>query len=148
MHGNHLISSTLSCFCIFLLFKGKYSISWIWNGIGKNCLLGHKKKIAEFLMRTCTCRSTFLFGFCPSERGPRMSERFCLSGTTVTKYVTSILILINTQKYVLIYEKRKELNIYFDTFIGTSKQSEKTKTFFFVLIQSQKLLSAYPIRIV
>jgi hypothetical protein len=34
------------------------------------------------------------------------SEEFCW-GTTVNKYVISILILINTQKYVLIYEKRE-----------------------------------------
>ena len=32
------------------------------NDIGRNCLLGNRKKIAKFLMRTFTCRSTFLFG--------------------------------------------------------------------------------------
>jgi hypothetical protein len=32
------------------------------NYIGRNCLLGHRKKIAKFLMRTFTCRSTFLYG--------------------------------------------------------------------------------------
>jgi hypothetical protein len=30
--------------------------------IGRNCLLGNGKKIAKFLMRTFTCRSTFLYG--------------------------------------------------------------------------------------
>jgi hypothetical protein len=30
--------------------------------IGRNCLLGLRKKIAKFLMRTFTCRSTFLYG--------------------------------------------------------------------------------------
>ncbi len=30
--------------------------------IGRNCLLGNKKKIAKFLMRTFTYRSTFLYG--------------------------------------------------------------------------------------
>jgi hypothetical protein len=29
----------------------------------RNCLLGHRKKIAKFLMRTFTYRSTFLYGF-------------------------------------------------------------------------------------
>jgi hypothetical protein len=29
--------------------------------IGRNCLLGNGKKIAKFLMRTFTCRSTFLY---------------------------------------------------------------------------------------
>jgi hypothetical protein len=29
--------------------------------IGRNCLLGNRKKIAKFLMRTFTCRSTFLY---------------------------------------------------------------------------------------
>jgi hypothetical protein len=32
------------------------------NDIGRNCLLGYRKKIAKFLMRTFTCRSTFLYG--------------------------------------------------------------------------------------
>jgi hypothetical protein len=32
-----------------------------WNDIGRNCLLGHRKKIAKFLMRIFTCRSTFLY---------------------------------------------------------------------------------------
>ncbi len=33
--------------------------------IGRNCLLGNGKKIAKFLMRTFTCRSTFLYGVQP-----------------------------------------------------------------------------------
>jgi hypothetical protein len=31
------------------------------NDIGRNSLLGNRKKIAKFLMRTFTCRSTFLY---------------------------------------------------------------------------------------
>jgi hypothetical protein len=31
------------------------------NDIGRNCLLGYRKKIAKFLMMTFTCRSTFLY---------------------------------------------------------------------------------------
>jgi hypothetical protein len=34
------------------------------NDIGRNCLLGYRKKIAKFLMRTFTCRSTFLYDCC------------------------------------------------------------------------------------
>jgi hypothetical protein len=34
------------------------------NDIGRNCLLGNRKKIAKFLMRTFTCCSTFLYGSC------------------------------------------------------------------------------------
>jgi hypothetical protein len=30
--------------------------------IGRNSLLGNRKKIAKFLKRTFTCRSTFLYG--------------------------------------------------------------------------------------
>ncbi len=40
--------SCLRAFC----FGGKYCNIWIWNDIGRNCLLGHIKKIAKFLMRT------------------------------------------------------------------------------------------------
>jgi hypothetical protein len=32
------------------------------NDIGRNSLLGNRKKIAKFLRRTFTCRSTFLYG--------------------------------------------------------------------------------------
>ncbi len=32
------------------------------NDISRNSLLGNRKKIAKFLMRTFTCRSTFLYG--------------------------------------------------------------------------------------
>jgi hypothetical protein len=32
------------------------------NDIGRNSLLGNSKKIAKFLRRTFTCRSTFLYG--------------------------------------------------------------------------------------
>jgi hypothetical protein len=32
------------------------------NDIGRNCLLGNRKKIAKYLMRTFTCCSTFLYG--------------------------------------------------------------------------------------
>ncbi len=39
------------------------------NDIGRNFLLGNRKKIAKFLMRTFTCRSTFLFD--PNEANGR-----------------------------------------------------------------------------
>jgi hypothetical protein len=32
------------------------------NDIERKCLLGNRKKIAKFLIRTFTCRSTFLYG--------------------------------------------------------------------------------------
>jgi hypothetical protein len=38
------------------------------NDIGRNSLLENRKKIAKFLMRTFTCRSTFLYALNP---GPR-----------------------------------------------------------------------------
>jgi hypothetical protein len=50
------------------------------NDIGRNSLLGNRKKIAKFLMRTFTCRSTFLFVIflstlprypLPSQHGPK-----------------------------------------------------------------------------
>jgi hypothetical protein len=33
------------------------------NDVGRNFLLGNGKKIAKFLMRTFTCRSTFLYDY-------------------------------------------------------------------------------------
>ncbi len=35
---------------------------WIFSNIGRNCLLGNRKKIAKFVMRTFTSHSTFLYG--------------------------------------------------------------------------------------
>ncbi len=51
--GNQLIRIPYGCLylCSFC-FWGKYSNRWIWYDIGRNCLLGHRKKIAKFLMRT------------------------------------------------------------------------------------------------
>jgi hypothetical protein len=46
---------------LFLLFLGRSFPQLNLNDIGRNCLLGNRKKIAKFLMRTFTCRSTFLY---------------------------------------------------------------------------------------
>jgi hypothetical protein len=43
-------------------FWGEVSNSKILNDISRNFLLGSRKKIAKCLMRTFTCRSTFLYG--------------------------------------------------------------------------------------
>ncbi len=43
-------------------WHNKQTNSWILNNIGRNSLLGKRKKIAKFLMRTLTYRSTFLYG--------------------------------------------------------------------------------------
>jgi hypothetical protein len=42
-------------------WHNKQTNSWILNDIGRNSLLGKRKKIAKFLMRTFTYRSTFLY---------------------------------------------------------------------------------------
>jgi hypothetical protein len=42
--------------------NNKQTNSWILNDIGRISLLGSRKKIAKFLMRTFTCRSAFLYG--------------------------------------------------------------------------------------
>ncbi len=53
---------TSGCFCLCsFCFWGEVSNSWILNDIGRNFLLGSRKKIAKCLMRTFTCRSTFLY---------------------------------------------------------------------------------------
>ncbi len=66
-----------SCLCICsFCFWGKYSNSWIWDDIGRSCLLGHRKKITKFLMRTFTCRSTFLYGTCSGFRRKHPYERW------------------------------------------------------------------------
>ena len=61
----HQKKETSSCFCLCsFCFWGVVSNSWIWilNDIGRNFLLGNRKKTAKCLMRPSTCRSTFLYG--------------------------------------------------------------------------------------
>ncbi len=55
--------SAPSCFCPVgsFCFWEEVSNSRILNDIGRNSLLANRKKIAKFLMRTFTCRSTFLY---------------------------------------------------------------------------------------
>ncbi len=50
----------ISVFMIQILHN--FTKSWIFINIGRNCLLGNRKKIAKFLMRTFTSHSTFLYG--------------------------------------------------------------------------------------
>ncbi len=54
------LASFAHSICLFY-FGGEVSNSWILNYIGRNSLLGNRKKIAKFLMRTFTWRSTFLY---------------------------------------------------------------------------------------
>jgi hypothetical protein len=58
-------SSTVNMFISIFMIQILHNItnSWIFSDIGRNCLLGSRKKIAKFLMRTFTCRSTFLYDF-------------------------------------------------------------------------------------
>jgi hypothetical protein len=52
-------------FVLFFVFGEKFPPADFLNDIGKNFLLGSRKKIAKCLMRTFTCRSTFLYGNSP-----------------------------------------------------------------------------------
>ena len=55
--------STVNMFISIFMIQILHNItnSWIFIDSGRNCLLGNKKKIAKLLMRTFTCRSTFLY---------------------------------------------------------------------------------------
>ncbi len=48
------------------------------NDIGRNFLLGNRKKIAKFLMRTFTCRSTFLYALAslPGKKKQEVAHRY------------------------------------------------------------------------
>ncbi len=62
----HQKKETSGCFCLFsFVFWGEVSNSWILNDIDRNFLLGKRKKLAKCLMRTFTCRSTFLYDSSP-----------------------------------------------------------------------------------
>jgi hypothetical protein len=58
--GYQLISISELLMSLFLLFLGENIPAaefGMISAFGRNCLLGHRKKIAKFLMRTFTCRS-------------------------------------------------------------------------------------------
>ncbi len=56
------VNIRLQLYPCFLTMRSKHTSSKILNDIiGRNCLLGNRKTIAKFLMRTFTCRSTFLY---------------------------------------------------------------------------------------
>ncbi len=52
----------LPSLCGYQLIWGEVPNSWILNDIGRNSLLGNRRKIAKFSMSTFTYRSTFLYG--------------------------------------------------------------------------------------
>ncbi len=77
------LSVNPSCLCLFsICIWGRYSISWIWNDIGRYCLLGHRNKIAKFLTRTFTCRSTFLYAYKIHLLPSYCCSFLCWTGTT------------------------------------------------------------------
>jgi hypothetical protein len=56
------VNIRLQLYTCFLTMRSKHESSKILNDIGRrNSMLGNRKKIAKFLMRTFTCRSTFLY---------------------------------------------------------------------------------------
>ncbi len=59
--GNQLTTTQL-LLSLFLLFLMRSFQQLNLDDIGRDSLLGHRKKIAKFLMRTFSCRSTFLYG--------------------------------------------------------------------------------------
>jgi len=61
--------------------------SWIFSDISRNCLLGNRKKIAKFLMRTFTCRSTFLCALLQPSLPPSPFALFSISESVRDAYV-------------------------------------------------------------
>ncbi len=57
------VNIRLQLYTCFLTMRSKHASSKILNDIGRKSLLGNRKKIAKFLMRTFTCRSTFLYAY-------------------------------------------------------------------------------------
>jgi hypothetical protein len=57
------VNIRLQLYTCFLIMRSKHASSKILNDIGRNSVWGNRKKIAKFLMRTFTCRSTFLYAY-------------------------------------------------------------------------------------
>ena len=127
---------------LFLLFWGKYSNRWIWNDIGRNFLLGHRKEIAKFLMKTFTCRSTFLYG------SGTLTGRQCTVPFSVQKWIISrrrCAMLLNissekskvTRELALVELSLACLMVTWKFYDGSSKRI----TILSILVRSDKLLS-------
>ncbi len=63
--------------------------------IGRNSLLGNRKKIAKFLMRTFTCRSTFLY----VAGSPRLLEQK-RTGSKYDKNEQLTLLILNANSHL------------------------------------------------
>jgi len=72
LRGNQFISTLAA----YVFFGENILTAGFGNDIGRNCLLGHRKKIAKFLTRTLTCHSTFLYG--KQSWNKKESERFAV----------------------------------------------------------------------
>jgi hypothetical protein len=57
-------SSTLNMFISIFMIQILQLLNF--SDIDRNYLLGNRKKIAKFLLRTFTCRSTFLYAYIAS----------------------------------------------------------------------------------
>ncbi len=55
------VNIRLQLYMCFLIMRSKHASSKILNDIGRISMLGNRKKIAKFLTRAFTCRSTFLY---------------------------------------------------------------------------------------
>jgi hypothetical protein len=77
---------------LFLLFLGRNFPQLNLNDVGRNCLLGNGKKIAKFLMRTFTCRSTFLYVPMGSNRGNWKSPSHFLPMQTTSRKFFAIYV--------------------------------------------------------
>jgi hypothetical protein len=62
LHGNHLISALAAFVFVPSVFGENIPTAEFGNATGRNCLMGHRKKIAKIVMRNFTCSSTFLYG--------------------------------------------------------------------------------------
>ncbi len=90
-------SSTENMFISILMIQilHNFTNSWIFIDVGRNCLLGNRKKTAKILMRSFTCRSTFLCG-CYPPSWKEVGE----GGVSPTKAACTLLTCVAVDIYV------------------------------------------------
>jgi hypothetical protein len=97
-----------------LLFLGRSFPQLNLNDVSRNCLVGNGKKIAKFLMRTFTCRSTFLYVCWAAQQGLKRKWAFSHFRKHLRKKIFSHKSLAN------MYENNENFAKYF-----TIKLSQK-----------------------
>ncbi len=107
------------CKYVNSIFRFKYCNSWLFSDIGRNndYLLGNRKQIAKFLMRTFACHSTFLYAY----TSKNLANKSCVVGPSTALWQCTVHIRLPSTETLRNFRSRehfiRSLYIYNCTYI-------------------------------